>query len=204
MFPAEREAENHPHTSQTVDVNMIKTPELKEYIDIFVRLFTTKTIELDNYRGVGMPKGAVLQKRLDSCDLSTVQGRIKYFRLKAGIMPNEMAQMMGIKFGSTYTNQYEFRGKSIHYSSLCNYYKLCEILNIDFEEIADEYLLFINSNYDELLKKAIDLSGLNSSAFAKKHGIEYTTLRGALKKKYKLSIETTQKYIKVLKSYGLY
>ena len=182
---------------------MIKTPELKEYIDIFVRLFTTKTIELDNYRGVGMPKGAVLQKRLDNCDLNTVQGRIKYYRLKAGIMPNEMAQMMGIKYGSTYTNQYEFRGKSIHYSSLRNYYRLCEILNIDFEDIADEYLLFIDSNYDEMLQKAIDISGLPSSLFAEKHGLEYTTLRHSLKRMHKLSVETSQKYIRVLKSYGL-
>ena len=151
-----------------------------------------------------MPKGAVLQKRLDNCDLSIVQGRIKYYRLKAGFMPTEMAKKMGIKYGNTYTNLFEYQGTPTHYTSLSRYQELCEILNIDFADIADEYLLFISSNYDELLQKAIDLSGLPSSIFAEKHGLEYTTLRHSLKRMHKLSVETAHKYMAVLKSYGLY
>ena len=151
-----------------------------------------------------MPKGKLLQQRMDRCDLNTVQGRIKYYRLKAGYMPNEMAQKIGLKDGYRYTNLFEYVGNPVYYTSLARYHKLCNVLGIRFEGIADEYLLFINSNYDELLQKAINISGLPSSLFAEKHGLEYTTLRHSLKRMHKLSVQTSQKYIRVLKSYGLY
>ena len=78
------------------------------------------------------------------------------------------------------------------------------MLGISYADIADEYMLFIDSDYDELLKKAIEIEGVPSSKFAEMHGLEYTTFRHSLNRMHKLSPETAEKYRKVLKQYGLW
>lgn len=48
--------------------------------------------------------------------------------------------------------------------------------------LADEYMLFTDSDYDKRLAHVIEKSGLSSKDFAVKYNIEYTTLRYSLKR----------------------
>lgn len=172
-------------------------------LDSMVSLFSPFKLELDNYKGIGVPQGVALQHLLEMCDMNIWQGRVRYYRLKAGFDLETMAKKLGMKNGMSYRNKFEatsFKG----YTSVKDYLQICEVLGIDYECIADDYMLFINSNYDELLSKAIELSGLSSKVFAQKYILEYTTLRHSLKHMHKLSPEVAEKYMGVLMHFKLY
>ncbi|MEE1216775.1 MAG: hypothetical protein U0K78_04575 [Agathobacter sp.] len=81
-----------------------------------------------------------------------------------------------------------------YYTSVKNYKAVCEAIGISYEDIADEYMLFIDSDYDKRLANAIEKSGLSSKDFAVKYNIEYTTLRHSLKRMHKLSVKSFEKY----------
>lgn len=157
------------------------------------------------YNGIAIPRGKVSRETLMKCDLKTVEGRIKYYRFIAGYTSKQMAEKLGMKRASEYTNTFEYIGKNGPiYSAMEKYKRVCVILGIEFNAIADEYMMFLDSNYDELLRDAISISGLSIWQFAVRHKLNYSTLLNSLMKKYKLSEATVNQYIEVLRGYGLY
>lgn len=89
-------------------------------LDSMVSLFSPFKLELDNYKGIGVPQGVALQHLLEMCDMNIWQGRVRYYRLKAGFDLETMAKKLGMKNGMSYRNKFEatsFKG----YTSVKNY-----------------------------------------------------------------------------------
>ena len=149
----------------------------------------------------GIPYGVTVRDYMEKLPLDSWQNKIRYYRLSKGISHNVMAKRLGMKNGMSYTKKYE-TGYA-YYTTVENYYKVCNALGIEYEDIADDYMLFIASDYDVKLAKAIEMLGLSSKAFAEKYNIEYTTLRHSLKKMHKLSIETYMKYKRIFEELNL-
>ena len=144
----------------------------------------------------GIPNGITLSQYLNSISLDSWQNRIRYYRLLNNITASEVAKKIGMKSGISYMKKYE---NDCHqcYTTVENYYAVCDAIGISYKDIADDYMLFIASDYDVRLSNAIEKSGLSSREFAMKYDIEYTTLRHSLKRMHKLSIQTYEKYKKL-------
>ena len=167
------------------------------------KLFRPLVIDTEVYRAFGRaPVGTTRKEQMEQCRLDTWQGRIRYHRLKNNISLEDVAEALGLS-AEQYEKKYErlYSGEQHHYTSLENYYTICKAIGIEFEAIADEYLLFIASPYEEMLAKAIKKSRKNVSVFAEVNDLEYTTLTHSLKRMHKLSKPTVEKYIRVLKKY---
>lgn len=148
---------------------------------------------LEMRKDSGIPTGITVKEYLKNMSLDSWQERIRYHRLLKGITASDIAKVMEMKSGTSYLKKYE---NACHkcYTSVDNYMKICKALDISYEDIADEYMLFMASDYDLKLKKAIEKTGLSSKEFAERYCLEYTTLRHSLKRMHKLSPETCQKY----------
>lgn len=147
-------------------------------------------------RGYGIPNGVTVKEYVRGMNLDSWQGRIRYYRLKKNIPACEVANKVGIKSVTAYLKKYE-NDCHHYYTSVENYKLVCNAIGISYEDIADEYMLFIASDYDKRLFRAVNKSGLTSREFAAKYDIEYTTLRHSLKKMHKISVQTYEKYLKL-------
>ncbi|MBU5473607.1 helix-turn-helix domain-containing protein [Roseburia sp. MSJ-14] len=150
----------------------------------------------------GILNGITLKQYLKELQLDTWQGRIRYYRLKNNITANEVAKKIGMQNGTSYLKKYENACKD-YYTSVSNYKAVCDAIGIKYEDIADDYMLFIDSDYDMKLATAIEKTGLSSKEFAEKYNIEYTTLRHSLKRMHKLSIKSYEKYKKIFEELNI-
>lgn len=141
----------------------------------------------------GIPNGVTLNRYMQDICLNTWQGRLRYYRLQNNVTADYVASKIGMNSGTSYMKKYENTCKD-YYTSVKNYKAVCEAIGISYEDIADEYMLFIDSDYDKRLANAIEKSGLSSKDFAVKYNIEYTTLRHSLKRMHKLSVKSFEKY----------
>jgi len=89
-------------------------------------------------------------------DLSTVGGKIKYYRSLNGLLQKELSDISGIDRATIL--RYE-NNQVIHFLDICN--KIAEIIGIDPFLIYDEYLSFIAGSFGskiKLLRKSIKLT----------------------------------------------
>ena len=82
-------------------------------------------------------------------DLTTVGGKIKYYRLLKGLLQKELSDISGID--RTTILRYE-NNQVIHSLDICN--KIAEALDINPTLIYDEYLEFIASDFSSEIKVA--------------------------------------------------
>ena len=153
-------------------------------------------------KGYGIPNGVTVKEYITNMNLDSWQAKIRYYRLKKNISALDVANKLGIKSATAYLKKYE-NDCHCYYTSLENYRIICETIGIEYEDIADEYMLFIASDYDRKLERAIEKSGLSSREFALKYDIEYTTLRHSLKRMHKLSVQTFEKYKLIFEKLGI-
>lgn len=96
-------------------------------------------------------------------DLETVGGRIEFYRKTAGKTQNDLSAETGLDRSTIIRME---NGKSFCSLSCCN--KIAEALNIRPEQLYDDYLLFINSDYGQSIRSLRKKLGLTQSEFAKR------------------------------------
>ena len=174
--------------------------DIEQAYQYIVNLYRPVSITIR--QGAGIPSGVTVKAYINSMNLNSWQSRIRYHRLQHDLSADEVAKRLGMKNVIAYMKKYE-NDRIQYYTSVENYMAVCDAIGISYEDIADEYMLFIASDYDVKLAEAIEISKLNSVQFAKKYNIEYTTLRHSLKRMHKLSINTYEKYKKIFEEFGI-
>ena len=103
------------------------------YRDIF-ELF--KPISFQPNWDSGIPYGVTVRDYMEKLPLDSWQNKIRYYRLSKGISHNVMAKRLGMKNGMSYTKKYE-TGYA-YYTTVENYYKVCNALGIEYEDTSRE------------------------------------------------------------------
>lgn len=179
------------HTSQRSVETVSGDKDIYEAYQYIINLYRPVSISFN--KGYGIPNGVTVKGYITNMNLDSWQSKIRYYRLRKNIPALEVANKLGIKSATAYLKKYENDCHN-YYTSVENYRAICEVIGIEYEDIADEYMLFIASDYDKRLERAIEKVGLSSREFALQYDIEYTTLRHSLKKMHKLSVQTFEKY----------
>ena len=80
--------------------------------------------------------------------MSTVGGRIKYYRLLKGLKQKDIYEKIGID-KSTYI-RFESKANTNHDIEICK--RICEILGVETELVYDDYMTFIDADYGTTIK----------------------------------------------------
>ena len=128
-------------------------------------------------------------------DLTTIGGKLKYYRLKANLLQKDLAIISGIHVCTI--KRFE-NNQIIPELETCD--KLAAALKIHTSLLYDDYLAFISSNYSSKIKSIRNTLNLKQDAFAKILGVSKKTLscwERSANYPSKASYETLSKYIKM-------
>lgn len=104
-------------------------------------------------------------------DLSTIGGRMRYYRLLNGLSQEELSHKSGID--RTTIIRYE-NNQLNHSLELC--YKIAKTIGIDPNFIYDEYLAFISSSFGNKIKNIRKKNKLTQHAFGAIIGVHRKTI----------------------------
>lgn len=109
---------------------------------------------------------------LDSqADLSTIGGRIKYYRLQSGLRQKDLSQITGIDRGTIIDYENNFVP---HTLEICT--RIAEGLKIDHFLIFDDYLTFLASDFASKILSIRKNLKLTQKGFAKLLGVVQSTV----------------------------
>lgn len=91
-----------------------------------------------------------MEEKLKGVDLSTLAGRIRYYRVRKGIGKLEMGRRLGMEDCRSYAKVYENQEHPTN--NLKGVQKICQILEVDEALIFDSYLEFLSGDYLQKLK----------------------------------------------------
>lgn len=109
-----------------------------------------------------------IQQNIEEIDLSKMSGRIKYYRVLRGFTRREMGAKLGYVLPDSYTRSFENPQKEP--GDLEKVTKICKILQVSKEEIFDDYLNFIDSDYQTELILFQERLGKSNSEMDKLFG----------------------------------
>ena len=91
------------------------------------------------------------ESQLEGLDLEQMVWRIRYYRIKKRINCRQMGERIGMNNPRSYARTYEnFSHPS---GNLDMMKKICEVLEVDKSLVFDDYLNFIDGNYQEKLRE---------------------------------------------------
>ena len=93
-------------------------------------------------------------------DLSTVGGRLKYYRRLKGLSQRDVYEKIGID-KSSYIH-YEGMKTNLD-PEMCK--KICEVIGIEPELVYDDYMAFISSDYGTSIKEYREKHGMTQKEF---------------------------------------
>lgn len=128
-------------------------------------------------------------------DLTSIGGKLKYYRLKANLLQEDLATLSGIHVCTI--KRFE-NNQVLPELETCR--KLGEAIGINPSLLYDEYLSFIDSDYSTIIKRLRKEFNLTQDTFAQMLGISKKTLsfwERAAAYPSKASYETLSKYIKM-------
>jgi len=99
-------------------------------------------------------------------DLSTVGGKIKYYRSLKGLLQKELSSISGIDRATIL--RYE-NNQVIHALDICN--KIAEVLEINPSLIYDDYLEFIAGDFSSKIKLLRKSNKLAQNEFGQTLGV---------------------------------
>lgn len=104
---------------------------------------------------------------LSTADLTTIGGKIRYYRESKGLLLEDLSKLSNIHL---YNLQKLETNKSIPTLETCD--KLAKALNIPNHLIYNEYMIFITSDYPSQIKNLRSKLKLTQAQFAKQIGTE--------------------------------
>lgn len=125
-------------------------------------------IEKDKHT-VRLHEEQYMLEHMSEIDLSTMAGRIKYYRIRQGITKAELSRRIGMKDPSAYAKTYEKPDANV--MNLEQVRKICKALNVEEELIFDDYMSFLASDYILNLLDVQARLGINDSEMDQKLGM---------------------------------
>lgn len=119
-------------------------------------------------------------------DFQTVSDKLKYYRIKSGLLQKDMAELLRID-RSTYI-RYESGNIACYPPDIIS--KCAEIFGVEADKLLDEYNSFIFAGQSEQVKRKRLETGLSQGEFGKLYGVSKNTVRrwenGSIKMSKKL------------------
>lgn len=123
---------------------------LRKQYNTLATLLKPHKIRLEkDYRRWRCRQAWYIQKNIKEIDLSTVSGRIKYYRILRGISARQMGIQLGYEMPDSYTRCFEDKKRDS--GNLEKVTEICKILQVPKEVIFDDYLKFLDSDYQTRL-----------------------------------------------------
>lgn len=125
-------------------------------------------------------------------ELSTVPERLRWCRLKRGLMQNDVAEKLGVSravYAGLETGSSDYYPKDL-------VDKLAEFFEIEAYDLLDDYNRFQYQGQGKILNEYRLSLGLNKKAFARLLGIEPHTLADWENDKKRMNIHSWNKYFK--------
>lgn len=106
------------------------------------------TVRIPDWHEVRRNSDNWKKRQLEHVDLSKVSGRLQYHRIQNGVSCSELDKHLGFTKGS-YRRSFESPGHEP--SDLEKVKRICEYLHINKEEVFDDYLRFLDSDFSAAL-----------------------------------------------------
>lgn len=114
------------------------------------------------------------KKQLENTDLSKVSGRLQYHRIQNGVSAWELDRHLGFTRGSY---RKSFESPAHEPSDLEKVRQICEYLHIDKEDIFDDYLRFLDSDFPSIFLSARKRMEYSQSEMARQIGVDRSVYR---------------------------
>lgn len=112
-------------------------------------------------------------KAPDISTLTTIGGRLQYYRREKSLLQKDMIDQLGIDR----TTYIRYESKNQENYSLEVLRKIAKILEIDLMCLLDDYYLFLLHGQAQQIKTLRESMGLSQRGFAKLHGVYSSTVR---------------------------
>lgn len=126
------------------------------------------TVRIPDWHEVRRNSDKWKKKQLESIDLSKVSGRLRYHRVQNGVSVSELDKHLGFTKGSYRRG---FESPAHEPSDLLKVKQICEYLHIDKEEVFDDYLRFLDSDFSATLLSARKRLGYTQKEMARRIGV---------------------------------
>lgn len=132
------------------------------------------TVRIPDWHEVRRNSDNWKKRQLENVDLSKVSGRLQYHRIQNGVSCSELDKHLGFTKGS-YRRSFESPGREP--SDLAKVKQICEYLHINKEEVFDDYLRFLDSDFSAALLSARKQLGYTQKKMAKRIGVNRSVYR---------------------------
>ncbi len=137
-------------------------------------LYVPRKVIIPEWHEVRRNSDTWKQLQTKDIDRSKMSGRLKYHRIINGYSAWDVDKYLGFSKG-TYSREFE---NPYHETSDLNKLKsICNFLKVDYNEIFDDYMSFINSNFPEIFLDFRKKSGYSQKTFAKLIGVDRSVYR---------------------------
>jgi transcriptional regulator with XRE-family HTH domain len=136
-------------------------------------------------------KNLQLVDKLKMIDVSTIGGRVKYYRVLNRLSVDRLSELIGFSVSKIWDFE---ECRSFCLLEFCQ--AVADVLKIDLSLICDEYTLFLNSGYIQRISKAREELKISYSKMAVLYGIPPSVLLNWVQAKCVPSRASFEKYIK--------
>ena len=126
------------------------------------------TIRIPDWHEVRRNSGNWKKRQLENIDLSKVSGRLQYHRIQNGVSCSELDKHLGFTKGSY---RRSFESPAHEPSDVAKVKQICEYLHVSKEEVFDDYLRFLESDFSTALLSARKRLGYTQKEMAGKIGV---------------------------------
>lgn len=132
------------------------------------------TVRIPDWHEVRRNSDNWKKRQLENVDLSKVSGRLQYHRIQKGVSCSELDKHLGFTKGSY---RRSFESPAHEPSDLEKVRKICEYLHVSEEEVLDDYLRFLDSDFSAALLSTRKRLGYTQKKMAERIGVNRSVYR---------------------------
>lgn len=138
------------------------------------KLVEIGTVRIPDWHEVRRNSDNWKKRQLENVDLSKVSGRLQYHRIQNGVSCSELDKHLGFTKGSY---RRSFESPAHEPSDLGKIKRICEYLHINKEEVFDDYLCFLDSDFSATLLSTRKRLGCTQKEMARLIGVNRSVYR---------------------------
>lgn len=132
------------------------------------KLGEIRTVRIPDWHEVRRNSDNWKKRQLENIDLSKVSGRLRFHRIQNGVSCSELDKHLGFTKGSY---RRSFESPAHEPSGLIKVKQICEYLHISKEDVFDDYLRFLDSDFSAALLSARKRLGYTQKEMARMIGV---------------------------------
>lgn len=132
------------------------------------------TVRISDWHEVRRNSDNWKKRQLENVELSKVSGRLRFHRIQNGVSCSELDKHLGFTKGS-YRRSFESPGHEP--SDLAKVKQICEYLHINKEDVFDDYLRFLDSDFSATLLSARKRLGYTQKKMPERIGVNRSVYR---------------------------